>query len=251
MLSAVIITFNEEKNIERCLTSLTDVVDEIVVVDSFSTDRTKEICLSFGARFIEHKFEGHIQQKNWAKEQALHSLVLSLDADEALDETLRKSILQIKTNPQKHGYYLNRFTNYCGYWVKHCGWYPDRKLRLWDASKGKWGGMNPHDRFMLDAGDSQTGYLKGNILHYSYYSIEEHYKQANKFSTIAAQSYFSQGRRTNRFLMLMKPVARFIRSYFLKLGFLDGKYGYIICRIQSYEVKLKYQKLYALQMETM
>ena len=251
MLSAVIITFNEEKNIERCLTSLAGVVDEIIVVDSFSTDRTKEICLSFGARFIEHKFEGHIQQKNWAKEQALHSLVLSLDADEALDETLRKSILQIKTNPQKHGYYLNRFTNYCGYWVKHCGWYPDRKLRLWDASKGKWGGMNPHDRFMLDAGDSQTGYLKGNILHYSYYSIEEHYKQANKFSTIAAQSYFSQGRRTNRFLMLMKPVARFIRSYFLKLGFLDGKYGYIICRIQSYEVKLKYQKLYALQMETM
>ena len=251
MLSAVIITFNEEKNIERCLTSLTGVVDEIVVVDSFSTDRTKEICLSFGARFIEHKFEGHIQQKNWAKEQAMHSFVLSLDADEALDETLRKSILQIKTNPQKHGYYLNRFTNYCGYWVKHCGWYPDRKLRLWYASKGKWGGMNPHDRFMLDAGDSQTGYLKGNILHYSYYSIEEHYKQANKFSTIAAQSYFSQGRRTNRFLMLLKPVARFIRSYFLKLGFLDGKYGYIICRIQSYEVKLKYQKLYALQMEGM
>ena len=104
MLSAVIITFNEEKNIERCLTSLAGVVDEIIVVDSFSTDRTKEICLSFGARFIEHKFEGHIQQKNWAKEQATHPFVLSLDADEALDETLRKSILPIKTNPQKHGY---------------------------------------------------------------------------------------------------------------------------------------------------
>ena len=251
MLSAVIITFNEEKNIERCLASLSGVADEIVVVDSYSTDRTKAICLRYGVRFIEHKFVGHIQQKNWAKEQALNQFVLSLDADEALDETLRQSILDIKSNPLKQGYYLNRFTNYCGYWVKHCGWYPDRKLRLWDSSKGKWGGMNPHDRFMLDAGDSQAGYLKGNILHYSYYSIEEHYKQANKFSTIAAQSYFAQGRRTNRFLILLKPVARFIRSYFLKLGFLDGKYGYIICRIQSYEVKLKYQKLYALQLGVM
>lgn len=247
MLSAVIITFNEEKNIERCLTSLTGVVDEIVVVDSFSTDRTKEICLSFGARFIEHKFEGHIQQKNWAKEQATHRFVLSLDADEALDETLRKSILQIKTNPQKHGYYLNRFTNYCGYWVKHCGWYPDRKLRLWDGSKGKWGGTNPHDRFMLDAGNKYAGYLKGNILHYSYYSVKEHFEKTEKFSTIAAQAYFDANRRTNLFSIKVRPFIRFIRSYFLKLGFLDGRYGIIICRMESRGVYLKYSKLYVLQ----
>ncbi|MCX6351828.1 MAG: glycosyltransferase family 2 protein [Bacteroidetes bacterium] len=247
MLSAVIITFNEEKNITRCLQSLAGVADEIIVVDSFSTDKTKEICLSYGATFIEHKFDGHIQQKNWAKEQASHKFVLSLDADEALDETLSQSILAIKANPKRDGYYMNRFTNYCGHWVRHCGWYPDKKLRLWNPTKGKWGGMNPHDRFELDAGDANAGYLKGNILHYSYYSIEEHYQQAEKFSTISAQSYFERGRRTNPFLIFIKPIGRFLISYFLKLGFLDGKYGFIICRIQAHEVNLKYRKLYALQ----
>lgn len=247
MLSAVIITYNEEKNIGRCLDSLAGVADEVVVVDSFSTDRTKEICLGRGARFIAHKFDGHIQQKNWAKDQASHPFVLSLDADEALDETLRQSILKIKSGTQKEGYYMNRLTNYCGHWVRHCGWYPDRKLRLWNAAKGKWGGINPHDRFELDGGDKNAGYLEGNILHYSYYSVDEHYQQADAFSTISAQSYFERGRRTNPLLIFIKPVGRFLISYFLKLGFLDGKYGFIICRVQSHEVNLKYRKLYALQ----
>src|SRR3954465_7519353 len=148
-LSAVIITFNEEKNIARCLDSLIGIVDDVVVIDSFSTDKTEEICKSKGVRFIQHVFEGHIQQKNWAITQAKFPHILSLDADEALDETLKQSILLLKNNWQKDGYYMNRLTNYCGKWIRHCGWYPDKKLRLWDSRKGHWTGTNPHDKYEL------------------------------------------------------------------------------------------------------
>lgn len=188
-LSAVIITFNEERNIERCLHSLHGIADEIVVVDSFSKDRTKEICLGFGVKFVEHSFEGHIQQKNWAITQASHQFVLSLDADEALDDELKNSILKAKSNGMKDGYYMNRLTNYCGHWVKHCGWYPDKKLRLWNSQKGAWTGINPHDKYEMHDGDKVTGWLKGNLLHYSYYSVEDHYKQVNYFTDIASKAY--------------------------------------------------------------
>src|ERR1035437_3751774 len=129
-LSVVIITYNEEYNIARCLESVKTIADDIVVIDSFSTDKTKEICESAGVRFVQHKFEGHIEQKNWAITQAKFPHILSLDADEALDGTLIKSILEVKNNWKYDGYYMNRLTNYCGKWIYHCGWYPDRKLRL-------------------------------------------------------------------------------------------------------------------------
>src|SRR6476620_7997347 len=156
-LSVVIITFNEERNIGRCLKSVKEVADEIVVLDSFSKDKTREICESHGARFIQHAFDGHIQQKNRAITFAAYPHILSLDADEALDETLIDSIKKIKQNFTKDGYYLNRLTNYCGHWVRHCGWYPDRKLRLADSRKGHWTGVNPHDKYELFEGDKNTG----------------------------------------------------------------------------------------------
>ena len=153
-VSVVIITFNEEHNIARCLDSVKGIADEIVIVDSFSKDKTKEICLSYGAKFIENKFEGHIQQKNFAITQAKYPHILSLDADEALDEKLRNSISEVKKNFVHDGYYMNRLTNYCGKWVHHSGWYPDTKLRLWDSRKGQWAGVNPHDKYELTTGDS-------------------------------------------------------------------------------------------------
>ena len=137
-ISAVIITYNEEKNLERCIESVRDIADEIVIVDSFSTDRTKEICKKYELHFIEHKFEGHIQQKNWAITQAKYPHILSLDADEVLSDRLKESIREVKENWTHDGYYFNRLTNYCGKWIRHCGWYPDRKLRLWDSRKGRW-----------------------------------------------------------------------------------------------------------------
>jgi glycosyltransferase involved in cell wall biosynthesis len=242
-LSVVIITFNEEKNIARCLDSIKEIADDVVVVDSFSKDKTKEICLSKGARFIEHVFEGHIQQKNWAVTQAKYPYILSLDADEALDEKLIQSILQAKANWNKDGYYMNRLTNYCGHWVKHCGWYPDKKLRLWDSRKGEWRGINPHDKYELFEGDKNAGYLQGDILHYSFDTIDSHLKQIEYFTDISAKALFAKGKKPSFIKLYISPTAKFIESYFLKAGFLDGKYGFEICKNSAWATKLKYHKL--------
>lgn len=245
-LSVVIITFNEERNIERCLQSVIGVADEIVVLDSFSTDSTQQICEKYGVKFYQHKFDGHIQQKNRAITYATHQHVLSLDADEALDETLKASILAVKKKFDKDGYYMNRLTNYCGHWVKHCGWYPDTKLRLWDSKKGHWTGINPHDKYELFDGDKNTGHLKGDILHYSYYSLEDHYKQVEYFTNIASKAYFEKGKKAPLFKLFVNPIAKFIDHYLLHLGFLDGKAGFLISRISAYATYLKYKKLKAL-----
>lgn len=242
-LSVVIITFNEERNIGRCLGAVRAIADDIVVVDSGSTDQTKKICLENGARIVEHSFEGHIEQKNWAIGQAKFPHVLSLDADEAPDKTLLEAIREVKENWTHDGYTMNRLTNYCGKWIHHCGWYPDTKLRLFDSRKGAWGGINPHDRYELADPNSAISHLPGHILHYSYYAVEEHYRQADNFSTIAANALYRQGKTSGRFVALLKTVAKFIRNYFIKQGFLDGKYGFIICKISAWETWQKYTKL--------
>lgn len=244
-ISAAIITFNEAHNIERCITSLLPVADEIFVVDSYSTDATKEICLRLGARFVENPFQGHIQQKNFALENATHQWVLSLDADEALTPALQQSILTVKDNPLFDGYRLNRLTNYCGHWVKHCGWYPDTKIRLVNKDKAKWLGVNPHDRLDLLQGQP-SGFLKGDLLHYSYTSAEQHYKQIEYFGDIAANELFKQGKSTNHFIIYSKVIAQFIKSYFIKLGILDGKTGFLISKRSAYATYRKYKKLYNL-----
>jgi glycosyltransferase involved in cell wall biosynthesis len=245
-LSVVIITYNEERNIERCLKSVTTVADEIVVLDSFSTDKTKEICEKYNVKFFAHKFDGHIQQKNRAITYASFQHILSLDADEVLDEKLQQEILKIKSNFDKQGYYMNRLTNYCGHWVRYCGWYPDKKLRLWDSSKGRWTGINPHDKYELYEGDKKTGQLAGDILHYSYYSLADHYKQVEYFTTIASKAYFEKGKSGAWYKLWINPMAKFIDHYFLKLGFLDGLAGYRISKISAYATWLKYHKLRAL-----
>ncbi len=245
-LSVVVITFNEEKNIGRCLDSVKEVADDIVVVDSFSTDKTEEICRSKGVRFVQHKFDGHIEQKNRAITQAKYPHILSLDADESLSDDLKASILRQKNNWNGDGYCMNRLTNYCGQWIRHCGWYPDRKLRLFDSRKGKWGGMNPHDKFEMTQGDRAVSFLKGDLLHYSYYTVEEHYRQAEKFAGIAAAAMREKGVSTSVLMIYLKPAVKFIRNYFFKLGFLDGKNGYIICKISAWETYLKYSNVHKL-----
>lgn len=241
-ISAVIITLNEERNIVRCLQSLTGVTDEIVIVDSFSKDKTEEICKSFGAKFIQHKFEGYIEQKNFALTQASNDFVLSLDADEALSDTLRQSIIQRKSNIEFDGYQMNRMTNYCGKWIRHGNWYPDRKLRLFNRHKGKWGGDNPHDKFIMSK-EIKTGFLKGDILHYSFYTVAEHKKQAMKFAEIAAYSAFANGKRSTIFDIIFRPLNKIVRDYILRLGFLDGYYGLMICIIRVKEAYIKYSCL--------
>ncbi|MBS0401688.1 MAG: glycosyltransferase family 2 protein [Bacteroidetes bacterium] len=242
-ISAVIITLNEEHNLARCLASVKAVADDIVIVDSYSTDGTERIAREHGARFVQHTFEGHIEQKNWAITQAKHPWVLSLDADEAVDDGLKQSILRLKRDgPQADGYTMNRLTNYCGTWIRHGGWYPDAKLRLWDSRKGKWGGTNPHDRYELHPGTS-TAHLKGDLLHYSYHSISDHVKQADYFTTIAAKAMHARGQRPGFLKMLVSPVAKFLGSYVLQGGFRDGFNGFTIARISAAATFWKYAKL--------
>jgi len=241
-LSAAIITYNEERNIERCLRSLKGVADEIVVVDSFSKDRTEEICRAYNTVFIQNPFGGHIQQKNFAIDQTTGDWVLSLDADEALDEMLKQSILNVKNNPQFNGYSMNRLTNYCGKWVHHCGWYPDTKVRLIKKGHARWTGVNPHDRLDMMNGEMHD-HLKGDILHYSYYTREDHLKQIEYFGDIAAKELYTRGRNISSFMVIAKVVAQFIKSYFIKLGFLDGSTGFTISRLSAYATFRKYTKL--------
>ena len=245
-LSAVIITFNEEKNIERCLRSLIGVADEVLVVDSFSNDDTEKICRSFDVRFIQHKFEGHIEQKNYAMGMASHDHILSLDADEALSDTLRDAIINIKNKWRCDAYQISRLNNYCGKFIHHGGWYPDSRIRLWDRRKGSWGGENPHDQVIMNEPAIQ-GKIKGDLFHFTYRNLSEHMLQMDKFSEIAARESFRKGRKVYFVIHLMlNPLFIFIKSYFLRLGFLDGKEGFLLAVTGSYYRFLKYAKLRAL-----
>tara|TARA_Y100000782_G_scaffold115569_1_gene160330 strand:- start:32244 stop:32990 length:747 start_codon:yes stop_codon:yes gene_type:complete len=241
-VSAVIITYNEERNIGRCIDSLQGIADEIVVVDSFSKDATKAICLEKGAKFIEHAFEGHIEQKNWAITQAKFPHVLSLDADEALDETLKAEILRVKENFAADGYELNRLTNYCGTWIKHGNWYPDIKLRLWDSRKGKWGGQNPHDKYMMKK-EAKIERLKGHLLHYSFYTFDQHLDQIHRFTDISSSAAIQKGKKSTILNLAINPIAKFIGGYLVKAGFLDGKAGFKIAWYSAYATYLKYSKM--------
>lgn len=241
-LSVVIITYNEEKNIGRCLDAVTEIADEIVVVDSFSIDNTEAICRKYDVKFVKHRFEGHIEQKNFAITQAGSPYILSLDADEVVSEKLKNSIIHKKNNWDADGYRFNRLTNYCGKWIRHTGWYPDEKLRLWDSRKGNWTGENPHDRYEMEK-DSKIRHLEGDLLHYSISSIREHIITVNKFSSIAAEAKFRKNKKAQVWKILFFPVWKFLRHFIFKGGFLDGYYGFVISIISSHATFLRYVKL--------
>jgi len=247
-LSVVIITFNEERNLARCLGSVLDIADDIVVLDSFSTDKTEEIARRYGATFVQHAFDGHIEQKNRALTYAKHPYVLSLDADEALSPRLKKSIFEVKMNWQYDGYSFKRLTNYCGNWIRHTSWYPTKKLRLFDIRKGEWGGTNPHDRYILDNG-AKRSLLKGDLLHYSYYTIGEHIDRITYFSKIVAEAYYKDKRKDGFLRIVFSPIWRLLRDYILKLGFLDGFFGLVISFNSAYGTFLKYVFLREMNMK--
>ena len=241
-LSAVIITYNEENNIGRCLDSVRAVADEIIVVDSYSTDKTEEICRNMNVNFRQHRFEGHIEQKNYALACAGYEHVLSLDADEVLSEKLTQSIQIAKQSWQFDGYSFNRLTNYCGKWIRHSGWYPDTKLRLWDRRKGRWGGVNPHDRVIMKD-DSRICHISGDLYHYTYHTIADHIDQINRFSEIAAREAYRERRQASLMLdIVMNPLLTFFKKYILKLGILDGYPGFMIAIHTAYGKFLKYIK---------
>ena len=243
-ISGVVITFNEEKNIRACIESMLPIVDEVVVVDSYSKDQTQSICREMGVRFIEHNFEGHIEQKNFAMHQAKYDYILSLDADERVSDQMLISIKTTKQKWENSAYSFNRLNNYCGAWLKK-SWYPDRKIRLWDRRKGQWGGTNPHDKVEIARGDVKK--LKGDILHYAYDDLEEHYAQVKSFAIIAAHAKFKKGKKVYFLIhVVLNPWYKFFRKYILRLGFLDGYYGLIFSAITAYLNFLKYSRLWEL-----
>ena len=255
-ISVVIIAYNEAKNIGRCIDSVMGLVNEVVVVDSFSTDDTPLIARSKGARVIQHAFEGHIQQKNWAKDQAAFDWVLSLDADECLSAELQEQLTLAIANGltfgKVKGYTFSRLNHLANQPIRGCGWYPDSKLRLWDRRCGCWSGRNPHDKFVLEKGYS-LGSISGDILHFTYTDLTAVKQQALKFGKIGGQAlkheftnhpgYFIQ-RQALGFYLLFKLLtagfARFIRNYLLKGGWKFGSNGLLICFWQSVEVSYKY-----------
>jgi glycosyltransferase involved in cell wall biosynthesis len=240
-LSVIIITLNEERNIGRCIDSLLGVADEILVIDSFSTDRTKEICLEKGVVFIQNPWSGYSAQKNFAQRRATYDFILSLDADESLSKELSDSILNIKKAGSPGLFSFNRLTNYCGKWIRHGGWYPDIKIRLYDRRKCEWQG-SIHERLLYPA-DEQVTLLKGDCYHHTFYTISEHLSQVDKFTSLMAEEEFSKGRRSNWFKILFNPFVKFIRDYIIRAGFMDGYEGFLISRISAYATFLKYAKL--------
>lgn len=247
-ISAVIIAFNEEAYIEQCLKSVEVVADEIIVVDSFSNDRTKEICLERGVRFFEHKFTGYRDQKNFALTQASFDYVLSLDADEALSPQLEKSILEVKQDLKFDGYKFNRLNSYCGNWIRHTNLSPECKIRLFNRSKAKWGGFNIHETVIL-TNPKSVGRLKGNLLHWLYDSYEESIDKMNTYTTLLANEYYKQGYKSSEIRILISPAWRFFHSYVLKAGFLDGYDGYVVSKLLAVTCFVKYVKLRKLHIQ--
>ncbi|CAN5572213.1 glycosyltransferase family 2 protein [soil metagenome] len=240
-LSAIIITLNEERNISRCIDSLHNVADEILVVDSFSTDRTREICLQKGVRFIQNQWKGYSVQKNFAQVQASNDFIISMDADEALSDELANSIREIKKAGVLQLFSFNRLTNYCGKWIRHGGWYPDIKIRLYDRNKCEWEGTI-HEKLIYPLNE-KVSLLKGDCFHFTFYTVDEHMKQVDKFTALMAEEEFSKGKRASLFNLVINPAVKFIRDYFFRLGFMDGMEGFRISRISAYATYLKYSRL--------
>jgi len=240
-ISAVVITFNEEKNIRRCIKSIKPVADEIIVVDSFSKDGTRGICEEEGVKFVEHAFEGHIQQKNFAVTIASNDFVLSLDADEFLSEELANSIKIVKTSGTHEAYSMNRLNGIAGRWIRSTDWYPDKKLRLWNKNIGKWGGYNPHDTVVVNPG-TKVQHLSGNLMHDSYQNYHEMMVKAVQYAKIFAHA--NQHKKSSSILKAVyKSVFTFIRNYFIKYGFLNGVDGLVISYTNAYYTFHKYLML--------
>jgi len=240
-ISACIISYNEEKNIEDCLKSLQSVTDEIIVVDSLSTDRTKEIAAKYTDKIYDQDFLGHVEQKNLAVSKASYDWILSLDCDERLTPELVSSILMIKDKlEQADAYRMARKTFYVYRWLHHC-WYPDFKVRLFNKNTAKWGGVNPHDRVEVKGNNIAT--LDGDILHYSFNSISEHIRTLDNFTEIGAREIINRNKVVSMITPWTHGFWTFLRLYIFKRGFLDGYAGLVVSVLSGVHVFVKYNKV--------
>ncbi|MFK8036647.1 MAG: glycosyltransferase family 2 protein [Crocinitomicaceae bacterium] len=247
-LSVVIITFNEARNIERAIKSVINISDDIIIVDSYSTDETKSICQKFNVTFIQRKWEGYSQQKNFANSLAKHSYILSLDADESLDNKLENEIQNLKKNGFKGVYVLNRLVNYCGQWIKHSTWYPDKKIRIFPKDTSQWSGQLVHEELEIDQ-SLEVIELSGHLHHFTYYNYIEHRERADKYSNLTAIKMHQAGKKASIFKPYLSAFVRFISMFVIHLGFLDGFKGFKIAQISAYSNIYKYKRLRQLNSE--
>ena len=238
-ITATVITLNEERNVARAIESLR-CADEILIVDSGSTDRTVELAEKLGVRVLEAGWLGYAAQKNWAAEHASNEWILSLDADEALSEALEAEIWSVKkSGPQFDAYTMPRLARYLGRWIYHSGWYPDRKIRLYHRDKAKWVGDFVHESVQTYG---RVGHLQSNILHFTCESLSEHVKTMDRYTTLAAQELAARKVKVPLGKLIVDPVWTFVKSYFLQRGFLDGPEGLTIAQMAAFYTFLKYSK---------
>ena len=240
-LSVVIITRNEEKNLPRCLGSVAW-ADEVVVIDSHSTDRTREIAEKHGARVYTCDWRGYGPAKQDGVERASGRWILSLDADEEVSEALQSDIRRVvaQNGNSTAGYDIPRRTSFLGRWIDHCGWYPDPVLQLFRRDKGGFNDAIVHEIVTVDGA---IGRLNGEIFHYSYPSLEEYFRKFNRYTTLGAEQAWHEGRKVGWVALVLSPFACFVKHYFLRRGFLDGMEGFIISVLSSCSVFVKYAKL--------
>ncbi len=243
-LSVVIITRDEERNIGRCLESVSW-ADDIVLIDSQSTDRTLEIAQKHGARIFSPVWKGYGVAKQEGVAQARSDWILSLDADEAVTPELAEEIKSVLSDPNPaSGYFLPRRTQFLGRWIKHCGWYPDHILRLFDRTKGGFTESVVHEKVLVDG---STGYLKHDLLHFSYPSLEDYFRKYNNYTTLGAEEAFRKGVRAGWFDIVIKPYVAFLKHYIVRQGFRDGLEGFLVSILSSSAVMVKYAKLREIQ----
>ncbi len=240
-LSVLVITYNEEKHIARCLQSLKHLADEIIVVDSFSSDKTPTLCDQFSVRIIQRDYPGQIEQKQFALSQASYPMILSIDGDEELSQSLAQEILAEKAKGFPYdGYYFNRKAFYCGKWIEYGDWSSEWKLRLWKKDKAEWLGPNPHDKVYLQ-NSSHSKKLQGLLHHYTFETLAEHERQIQNYAEISAVSNLNRKRNLPLLRIWFSPLVCFVKSFVLKGGFLDGRLGWQLVRLSMKEKHLKYK----------
>jgi len=246
-ITATVITLNEEHNIADALESLAW-ADEIIVVDSESADRTVEIARGFTDRVFVRPWPGYSAQKNFAAEQAGNDWIFSLDADERVSKDLANEIEKLKgvAEPNGAGFEMSRLTFYLGRWIRHSGWRPDHKLRLYDRRRARWRGDYVHEALEVDG---KIERLSGDLLHYTVRDASEHHLRMDRYTTLAAEQSYSEGKRVSVASLMVSPALVFLRSYIVNLGFLDGVPGLAIARFAAHYAFLKNLKLWEKRMK--
>ncbi|MDQ3015699.1 MAG: glycosyltransferase family 2 protein [Bacteroidota bacterium] len=242
VLSVVVMTYNEEKNISQCLRSVEGLSNDVLVFDSYSTDNTVELASSLGARVEQFTFDTYADQRRRMIRMAKHDWILTLDADEFLSPELKASILQSAGSENFDGYTSNRKSKIGARWMNHGSWYPDSKIRMFDRRKFSVEGYDVHET-IVPVSNAKVGHLEGDLMHHADEDIQARYEKVNRYSTRAAEGLFHIKKRTNFLKIFFKPCVRFISVYLIRKGIFDGYYGYVVAKSEAHYVWLREVKL--------